>query len=195
MGWGQENVESYVVQQLARSSDISAKRLTRKILNKAIQNDGFHLRDDASCGVIYFRDPREMLLVTGPPFFKVKDHDFAQRIRDYKRIKIICGGTTAEIIARELDQEIETEISLSDPYALPKYKMEGFHLVTEGILTIGKVEELLENYDSEQKPGSSPAEEIVKQLLQHDRCPLGIGHDAALGHLDDQLRRGDAPAL
>lgn len=184
MGWGQENVESYVVQQLARSSDISARRLTKKILNKAIQNDGFHLRDDASCGVIYFRDPREMLLVTGPPFFKVKDHDFAQRIRDYKGIKIVCGGTTAEIIARELNQEIETEISLSDPYALPKYKMEGFHLVTEGILTIGKVEELLENYDSEQKPGNSPAEEIVKQLLQHDRIVVLVGTRINWAHHD-----------
>jgi hypothetical protein len=184
MGWGQENVEAYVVQQLARSSDISAKRLTRKILNKAIQNDGFHLRDDASCGVIYFRDPREMLLVTGPPFYKVKDQDFARRIRDYQGIKIICGGTTAEIIARELNQEIETEISLSDPYALPKYKMEGFHLVTEGILTIGKVEELLENYDSEQKPGSSPAEEIVKQLLQHDRIVVVVGTRINWAHHD-----------
>ena len=68
MGWGQENVEDYVVQQLARTRDISARKLSKKVLNKAIQNDGFHLQDDASCGVIYFRDPREMLLVTGPPF-------------------------------------------------------------------------------------------------------------------------------
>ena len=184
MGWGQENVETFVVQQLARSSDISARRLTKKVLNKAIQNDGFHLRDDASCGVIYFRDPREMLLVTGPPFFKVKDSDFAQRIQDYQGIKIVCGGTTAEIIARELNKEIETEISLSDPYALPKYKMDGFHLVTEGILTIGKVEELLESYDSEQKSGNSPAEEIVKQLMLHDRIVVLVGTRINWAHHD-----------
>lgn len=184
MGWGQENVETFVIQQLARSSDISARRLTKKVLNKAIQNDGFHLRDDASCGVIYFRDPREMLLVTGPPFFKVKDSDFAQRIDDYKGIKIVCGGTTAEIIARELDKEIETEISLSDPYALPKYKLDGFHLVTEGILTIGKVEELLESYDSEQIPGNSPAEEIVKQLMLHDRIVVLVGTRINWAHHD-----------
>ena len=184
MGWGQENVETFVVQQLARSSDISARRLTKKVLNKAIQNDGFHLRDDASCGVIYFRDPREMLIVTGPPFFKVKDSDFAQRIQDYQGIKIVCGGTTAEIIARELNKEIETEISLSDPYALPKYKMDGFHLVTEGILTIGKVEELLESYDSEQKSGNSPAEEIVKQLMLHDRIVVLVGTRINWAHHD-----------
>ncbi len=184
MGWGQENVETFVVQQLARSIDISARRLTKKVLNKAIQNDGFHLRDDASCGVIYFRDPREMLLVTGPPFFKVKDSDFAQRIQDYQGIKIVCGGTTAEIIARELKREIETEISLSDPYALPKYKMDGFHLVTEGILTIGKVEELLESYDSEQKSGNSPAEEIVRQLMLHDRIVVLVGTRINWAHHD-----------
>jgi sulfur transfer complex TusBCD TusB component (DsrH family) len=184
MGWGQENVEAYVVQQLARSSDISARRLTKKVLNKAIQNDGFHLRDDASCGVIYFREPREMLLITGPPFFKAKDRDFAQRIHDYKGIKIVCGGTTAEIIARELNEEIETEISLSNPYALPKYALAGFHLVTEGILTIGKVEELLENYDSEQRFGNSPPEEIVKQLMLHDRIVVLVGTRINWAHHD-----------
>ncbi len=184
MGWGQESVETYVVQQLTRSSDISARRLTKKVLNKAIQNDGFHLRDDASCGVIYFRDPREMLLITGPPFFKAKDRDFAQRIRDYQGIKIVCGGTTAEIIARELNEEIETEISLSNPYALPKYALAGFHLVTEGILTIGKVEELLESYDSDQRYGNSPAEEIVKQLLQHDRIVVLVGTRINWAHHD-----------
>jgi len=184
MGWGQENVETYVVQQLHRSNDISAKRLSKKILNKAIQNDGFHLRDDASCGVIYFRDPREMLLITGPPFFKAKDRDFAQRIRDYEGIKIVCGGTTAEIIARELNQEIETEISLSNPYALPRYAMAGFHLVTEGILTIGKVEELLETYDSELRYGNSPAEEIVKQLMLHDRIVVLVGTRINWAHHD-----------
>jgi hypothetical protein len=184
MGWEQASVEAYVVQQLARASDISAKRLSKKVLNKAIQNDGFHLVDDASCGVIYFRDPREMLLITGPPFFKAKDHDFAQRIQDYKGIKIVCGGTTAEIIARELNEEIETEISLSNPYALPKYAMAGFHLVTEGILTIGKVEELLENYDSEIRYGNTPAEEIVKQLMQHDRIVVLVGTRINWAHHD-----------
>lgn len=184
MGWGQPSVEAYVVQQLARNSDISARRLTKKVLNKAIQNDGFHLRDDASCGVIYFREPREMLLITGPPFFKSKDHDFAQRIQAYQGVKIVCGGTTAEIIARELNMEIETEISLSDPYALPKYHLEGFHLVTEGILTIGKVEELLESYDSEEKQGNSQPEEIIKQLMQHDRIVVLVGTRINWAHHD-----------
>lgn len=186
MGWGQENVEAFVVQQLARSTDISARKLAKKVLNKAIQNDGFHLQDDSSCGVIYFRDPREMLLVTGPPFFKVKDHDFAQRIKDYKGIKIVCGGTTAEIIARELNQEIETEISLNDRYALPRYNLSGFHLVTEGILTIGKVEELLENYDGDIRYGNSPAEEIIKQLIQHDRIVVLVGTRINWAHHDPE---------
>ena len=184
MGWGQESVQNFVVQQLARSSDLSARRLSKKVLNKAIQNDKFNLQDDASCGVIYFRDPREMLLVTGPPFFKAKDKDFSESILDYKGIKIVCGGTTAEIIARELNIEIETEISLSNPYAIPKYAMKGFHLVTEGILTIGKIEELLESYDDEQTYGDSPAEEIVKQLMQHDRILVFVGTRINWAHHD-----------
>ena len=96
----------------------------------------------------------------------------------------MCGGTTAEIIARELDQEIETEISLSNPYALPRYALAGFHLVTEGILTIGKVEELLESYNDDQKLGNSPPEEIVKQLIQHDRILVLVGTRINWAHHD-----------
>jgi hypothetical protein len=62
--------------------------------------------------------------------------------------------------------------------------MDGFHLVTEGILTIGKVEELLENYDSEQKSGNSPAEEIVKQLMLHDRIIVLVGTRINWAHHD-----------
>lgn len=186
MGWSQENVESFVIKQVEQNKEISAKRLSRRILNKSIQNDGFNLRDDASCGVIYFRQPREMLLITGPPFYKIKDHDFAQKINDYKGVKIICGGTTAEIIARELKSEIETIISMSDPYALPTYALPGFDLVTEGIITIGKVEEILEAYNSETRLGSKPAEEIVKQILQHDHILIFVGTRINWAHHDPE---------
>ena len=41
---------------------------------------------------------------------KIKDYDFVGRIRDFKGKKIICGGTTAEIIARELNIDVEKQV-------------------------------------------------------------------------------------
>ena len=67
MGWGRDKLEEFVVNQVSRMPDISATRLARKIINQANMNDGFDLKDDATCGVIYFRQPREFLVITGPP--------------------------------------------------------------------------------------------------------------------------------
>ena len=105
------------------------------------------------------------MLITGPPFYKVKDIGFIEKIKGFMGMKIICGGTTAEIISRELNLKLEMVQHFSDPTLPPISKLDGFDLVTEGIITIGKVEEILENYNSETRLFGSPAEEIVKRLL------------------------------
>lgn len=184
MGWGSENVLNFVLKQVENQPQISATKLAKKIVNRALMNDNYDLKDDTSCGVVYFREPRETLLITGPPFYKVKDSGFIERIRDFKGDKIICGGTTAEIIARGLNLELEMVQHHSDPTLPPISKLDGFSLVTEGILTIGKVEEILENYTSETRLHSSAAEEIVKKLLSHDIINLIVGTRINWAHHD-----------
>ena len=62
--------------------------------------------------------------------------------------------------------------------------MGGFEMVTEGILTLGKVEEILENYDSETRLENSPPEEVVKLLLQHDSIDIIVGTRINWAHQD-----------
>ncbi len=184
MGWGRDKVEEFTISQVSRMPDISATKLARKILNQATVNDGFDLKDDSTCGVIYFRKPREFLVITGPPFYKIKDYDVGEQIRNFSGKKIICGGTTAEIVARELHLKLETEREFSASGLPPKSRLEGFELVTEGILTMGKVEEILENYTSETRMGDTPADEIVTLLLEHDIIHIIVGTRINWAHQD-----------
>jgi hypothetical protein len=187
MGWGLDKIEEFAISQIKRMEDISATKLARKIINQAVMNDNFELKDDATCGVIYFREPRKFMLITGPPFYKVKDFDFVGRINNFKGKKIICGGTTAEIIARELNIEVKIQHIRKEKNALPPAaKMEGFELISEGILTLGKVEELLESYDSDTRLGDTPPEEIVKLLLQHDVIDVIVGTRINWAHQDPE---------
>ena len=187
MGWGLDKTEEFAINQINRMEDISATKLARKIINQAVMNDNFELKDDATCGVIYFREPRKFMLITGPPFYKIKDFDFVGRIKNFKGKKIICGGTTAEIIARELNIEVKIHHVRKEKNALPPAaKMDGFELISEGILTLGKVEELLENYDSDTRLGDSPPEQIVKLLLQHDEIDVIVGTRINWAHQDPE---------
>jgi hypothetical protein len=183
-GWGLDEIERFAEKQIIRESEISATKLARKILNQASMNDIFEIRDDATCGVVYFRQPREFMLITGPPFYKIKDSDFVQKIKDFPGKKIICGGTTAEIIARELDIDINIQHRFSEKTLPPAAKMEGFEIVTEGILTLGRVEEILETYTTDIRLGESPPEEVVKLLTQHDIIHIIVGTRINWAHQD-----------
>lgn len=187
LGWGIESVEEFIINQMYRMPDISATKLARKIINRAAMNDNFSVKDDTTCGVIYLREPRKFMLITGPPFYKIKDFDFVGRIRDFKGKKAICGGTTAEIIARELNLEVDIHHGRKEANALPPAaSMEGFELVSEGILTLGKVEEILESYNSDSHLDDSPPEEIVKLLLQHDVIDIIVGTRINWAHQDPE---------
>ncbi|WP_321376172.1 SpoIIE family protein phosphatase [uncultured Draconibacterium sp.] len=187
LGWGMENVEEFTLNQIKRMPDISATKLARKIINQAVMNDQFSVKDDTSCGVMYFREPRKFMLITGPPFYKMKDFDFVGRIQDFDGKKIICGGTTAEIIARELNLSVEIQHGNKNLEKLPpSAKMKGFDMVTEGILTLGKVEEILENYDSDTRLQDSTPEQIVQLLLQHDCIDIIVGTRINWAHQDPE---------
>ena len=184
MGWGLENISYFIENQIEREPNLSAAKLGRKITSRASLNDNFELKDDISCGVIYFRKPREFMLITGPPFYKIKDFDFVNMIQDFNGKKIICGGTTAEIIARELNLEVHIQHRYHTEGIPPTAEMFGFEMVTEGILTLGRVEEILESYKGELTLGSSPPEEVVKLLLKHDHIHIIVGTRINWAHHD-----------
>lgn len=183
-GWGLDDIVRFAENQIAREYEISAIKLARKILSQASMNDSFEIRDDASCGVIYFRQPREFMLITGPPFYKIKDSDFVRRIAEFPGKKIICGGTTAEIIAREMNIDVQIQHRYLEKTLPPAAKMEGFEIVTEGILTLGRVEEILETYNGDMRLGESPSKEVVKLLIQHDIIHFIVGTRINWAHQD-----------
>jgi hypothetical protein len=53
--------------------------------------------------VVYFRSPRQLLVMTGAPFNRAHDQDLAKMAEKTPGRKVICGGTTANIISRLLE--------------------------------------------------------------------------------------------
>jgi len=185
-GWGHENVVNYVTNVVKGTPFISARNLGLQLVKRASKNDQDELKDDTSAGVIYFREPRKLLICTGPPFEKEKDSELAMRVYHFKGKKIICGGTTAEILARELNLKFAAGMKISDPELPPASYMESINLVTEGILTIGKVSRILDDYNDYQL-GEGPADQIVHYLLQSDKISIISGTRINFAHQDPSL--------
>jgi hypothetical protein len=186
-GWERENVSNYASTLVNGEPSVSAVMLAGKIVTIAHKNDAYKAKDDISCAVIYFRDPRKLLICTGPPYEKEKDKELAIKVSAYQGKVILCGGTTADIVARELNKTIVDELIFEDPELPPESFLEGIDLVTEGILTLQKVSEILKTYNNSVKLGKGPADKIVKLLMESDQIHFIIGTRINIAHQDPTL--------
>jgi hypothetical protein len=187
LGWEIDQIAGYASTLVSSEASISAIMLASKIVTMAHKNDSYKAMDDISCAVIYFREPRKLLLCTGPPYEKEKDTELTSRVQQYKGKVILCGGTTADIIARELKRKIVDELIFEDPDLPPESFIDGIDLVTEGILTLQKVNEILKVYNNSTRLGKGPADKIVRLLMESDEIHFIIGTRINIAHQDPTL--------
>jgi hypothetical protein len=76
-----------------------------------------------------------------------------QKVSEFDGKVILSGGTTADIIARELNRKIVDELIFEDPELPPESFLEGIDLVTEGILTLQKASEIIRTYNNSVRLG------------------------------------------
>jgi len=186
-GWGLENLKEYIIKQISSNPILSARRISAKVVNMANKNDGYFSQDDTSCASLYFRNPRKLLVCTGPPYEEHKDSDLAEVVKTFDGKKIISGATTADIIGRELKIPIEDSFTFDDPDLPPISHMEGIDLVTEGILTLTKVTRILKDYKSSYPLGKGPADRIVSLFRESDKIRFIIGTRINIAHQDPSL--------
>jgi len=186
-GWERDNIAHFATTLVSSEASISAMMLAGKIVNMAHKNDAYKAKDDISCAIIYFREPRQLLICTGPPYDKEKDKELANSVLGYKGKVILSGGTTADIVARELNREIVDELIFEDPELPPESFLEGIDLVTEGILTLQKVNEILKTYNNSVRLGKGPADKIVRLIMESDEIHFIIGTRINIAHQDPNL--------
>jgi hypothetical protein len=186
-GWGTDNLAAYAARLVSNEPSISALALSGKIVSMANKHDRYKAKDDISCGVIYFREPRKLILCSGPPYEKEKDKILAAKVKDFEGKIVLAGGTTADIIARELERKIVDELVFEDPGLPPESFMEGIDLVTEGILTLQKASEIIRTYNNSVRLGKGPADKMVKLLMESDEIHFIVGTRINVAHQDPSL--------
>ncbi len=183
------NETTSIIQQLVDSSpNSSATSLARKIILDSYNYDGeYKILGDQCCGVVYFRKPRKMLLCTGPPYDEEKDRYLSSRIESYDGSIVICGGTTAGIVSRELGREISVLLG-RDPSGLPNASdMEGVTMITEGVLTLDRVKLLLDSITEPVVKGRGIDIKLTRLLLNHDLVEFIVGTRINAQHQDPSI--------
>ena len=183
LGWRVEGCKQFVLDEVRRDPHISARTLASRILKEALRKEvNGKAYDDMTVGVFYFRKPRRLLVLTGPPFHEDRDAHFASVFDKFKGSKAICGGTTSKIVARELNREIIDCLDTTDGNIPPIAIIEGSNLVTEGLLTLTKVAQFLER--GETSPRRNGATMLLDLLLESDSILFLVGTKINEAHQD-----------
>jgi hypothetical protein len=64
--------------------------------------------------------------------------------------KIVCGGTTSQIVGREIGEEILVSLTYYNAEVPPTGEIKGIDLVTEGVVTLGKALEIIRTFTNAQ---------------------------------------------
>ena len=184
LGLEREGLINIILSKLKMDKNISSSELSNYLIKQIelIAPDK-KLLDDTSIVSIYCREPRESLVFTGPPYHIEKDNYYANTFKNFKGKKAIAGGTTANIISRELNIPVKTDLSLNVGNLPGIYCMDGVDLVTEGILTLTKTMEYLEdnNYQNDA------AGKLMRFMLDSDCISFLVGAQLNQAHYDPNL--------
>jgi len=161
-GWEWEHVAAFLEGQTPRSSEYLNRRLIDTCKKLYDNRPG----DDTTAITVMIRKPECVNVLTGPPCSPEKDKQMVKNFMSEPDLKVVCGGTAANIVARELGCEVETSLFYHNPDIPPVGKIKGINLVTEGVLTLKMVLERLKAIQESCEEPDYIKEDAVTQLVK-----------------------------
>ncbi|MBE9169990.1 SpoIIE family protein phosphatase [Pleurocapsales cyanobacterium LEGE 06147] len=176
-GWGWDNIVKHIEEILLWRSH-TARTIIQDVIQKTHSLYRGEIGDDATFVGIYVRKRNPLMIFTGPPLNREKDKIYVERLLNFQGRKIICGGTTGNIVASYLGETIEMELSTIRKDLPPIGILNNVDLVTEGILTISKATEYIKNCHGDitrLKFDNNGAYLLAKEILQADSISFLVG--------------------
>ncbi len=145
-GWIWEDIAEYAVRQYGKT--VSAMRLAASICQACDELYQYRPGDDTTVACMRIINAKPVHLMTGPAQDPAQDSVMVNSFMegDENTRRIVCGGTSATIVSRVLNRRLDVSLDYVDPEIPPIAYMDGIELVTEGVLTLNRVIQLLKRY-------------------------------------------------
>ena len=150
LGWQHENVVQFLEETW--QADDTAYDVQHRLLNECNSLYQGHPGDDTTVSALRICVPIPCCVMVGPPVHPEDDEEVVGELLACPGIKVICGGTTSQIVSKRLGKELKILLQYISPDVPPIATMEGIDLVTEGVVTLGKTLEILEQYEETKDP-------------------------------------------
>ncbi len=170
-GWDRDSIADFAMANYMPEN--SAKSVAGIIIDECDRLYGGRPGDDTTVAVARVRNRHTVNLIVGPPEKKEDDQMVMDLFFGKSGTKIVCGGTTSNVVARYLGEDIITSLDYYDAEVPPTCTIKGVDLVTEGVITLAKVLEYAQDFVDQaklaprwsiQKDGASL---IAKELFEN----------------------------
>ena len=143
--WNLEEATDFIEDCLKTTH--AAKRLANQIVQESCYYYYQECENDVTAAIMRVRNYHKVKLMTGPPKFKENDEAAVHELMEGHAFRIVSGGSTAEIVSRITGNPvIPKNDPHPDPDIPPMSSIRGINLVTEGVITLNRVVEILEQY-------------------------------------------------
>lgn len=175
-GWGVEGFCRFASDRLAEGIDMPV--LPEAIRSEAEQLSfdptGLTRGDDCTVLLATCRLGKTVNILTGPPADRDRDAAVIREFMQMEGTKVVCGGTTAEVAARQIGRRLEMSQDLVSAIAPPECFIEGIDLTTEGAVTLNQVYNIL-GEDPARYEADTAVTKLCDMLLAADRVRVLVG--------------------
>lgn len=193
-GWTWKDMSEYTLRCTKETR--SASRLAAVLCDACNELYGERPGDDTTLAVTRVVERKVVNIFTGPPKDKEDDERAIREFMNSEGKKVVCGGTSANIAARVLKKKIVTNVNYHDLSIPPMATIEGLDLVTEGVITLGKMLKLLRRYEQDdfdveffdELDGENGASKLAKLLIEEcTAINLFVGTAMNVAHKNSNL--------
>ncbi|WP_126992877.1 SpoIIE family protein phosphatase [Thermosipho globiformans] len=169
-GFGEENI-IFELKNLLKNK-VEHENIVKHMIKLAEKLDRYSKGDDALIAGLKIREKRVLTIMVGPPEDESKDRLVVEKFLNSKGKKVICGGTTGQIVERITGKNIDVDVRTISKNSPPIGYMDGVDLVTEGIITLTQVFRYYENQIEELGVG---AKKLIEMLEEADVINFLVG--------------------
>ncbi len=143
-GWERKEIAEFM--ETLTDVGFTAKTLSTVLTDQCLKLYGGNPGDDTTALTVRIRSRQQINLMIGPPSDRNDCDKMVSLFLSKGGKRIVCGGTTSTIVSKYLDKPIIPNINYFDPEIPPTATIEGIDLVTEGVITINRVNEYAKDY-------------------------------------------------
>ena len=143
-GWERKEIAEFM--ETLTDVGFTAKTLSTVLTDQCLKLYGGNPGDDTTALTVRIRSRQQINLMIGPPSDRNDCEKMVSLFLSKGGKHIVCGGTTSTIVANYLNKPIIPNINYFDPEIPPTATIEGIDLVTEGVITINRVNEYAKDY-------------------------------------------------